>query len=944
MGDFFLSQPGGGAPPPEPDIPAPDFKQVGQGISAGFDATDFWGRLLKKFVDTLGAIVAGILAAIVAGAAWVAARFVDILTRADENSNAAYGQLTAATLEHLFGVQINPSDVAGRGDRGRRVVAAKSIGDAVFKSLFAAAPTSGAGGLQPSSSASEQYLQTVIHLGLEGWMETWIVDALSLHDLQRFGELKDVMAEMLGLSRLTRRVLAPPMKILVEDPYTWLLNDRYRPTLLPHELACRQFLRGAIQRDQLDQILGWQGWSPANIDYLINSNRKFLALQDLDYQIQRGLMTQLDAVQYLQDQGWERDAATIQVSMLHDKRIDVYRKDLILAAETAFVAKDIDIDQFQQIVLTSGLPDEEQTWLIKVAGMKREMRFKRLTLGEVETMIKAGIMNVDDLRAWMVRENYRLEDMQNLELLLIDQTTTAAAAAKTKSDKAAAAKKKADDAKAAAQAKQKAAAAQLATKGISLAEAKQLVKDRQWTFDQYSAFLTAHGESPSAVTDLVQLLHEELDAAAAAQAVRDQARATAGEKEIPLAQYEAGVKAGTFSLAEFQDFLKAQKYGQDDIDTLVALMQSELDAAKVKADAKSKAAAKAKTKQINLPELERAVRLGLAPVSSYQAALVAVGEDPTSTDLLVGILKDQMAADTAAAVKRQEAALKAGSQGLSLAQAEQAVIDGVQPMSAYTLFLGKLGLNAADVDALRQLLQLRVDHQATVTEKQKAAEAKAAATSLSLGELQRATKLGVLSIDQYTGFLARIGVPPDDQVILRTSMLADLQKMAAANQTRTSAASRLAKQGLSLAQEEAAVIAGVESVDLFQSNLQSQGVSDSDIGVLVDLVTLKRDQAAAAADKRAQAEAKAADKDPSLAKEESLVTAGVITMDDYGAYLKELGLDDLDIAELEAALAQKIGLGQATAAAAGQAPAPGAKVKRARKKTVAPITPPATIP
>jgi len=941
MGDFFLPQPGGSAPPPEPDIPPPDFQEVGKGISAGFEATDWTGALAKKL---WGAITYGaslLLSWIIKAAATIAAGFLNVLTETDEKANSAYGLLTAATLEHLFGVQINPRDVAGRGQREQRVVVANTIGQAIFGALFAAAPTSGAGGLRPSSAASEQYLQTVTHLGLEGWMESWIVDALSLHELQRFGELKDVMAEMLGLGRLTRRVLAPPMKILVEDPYTWKLNDTYRPTLLPHELATRQFLRGKLTRDQLDQVLGWQGWSPANIDYLINSNAKFLSLADLDYQIQRGFKSEADAVQYLRDQGWDQETATSQVSVFHERRIDVYRKELIQASEQAFIDKDIDADTFRAVVQTSGLPEEEQSWIIKVAGARREMKFKRLTLSEIEQLIRAGIMNVDDLRQWMLRENYSFEDAQFLELLLIDQVTTKAAADKAKAEKLAA-KKKADaeKAKLAAQ-KQALLDAQAADKGVTRQQAAQLVKDGQWTFDQYAQFLTNHGVGPDGIVQLTDLLHTLIDDQKAAQDKRDAAKAAAAEKEVPLAQIEAGVKSGVVSMDEFRAFLTAQKYGQDDIDTFVSLLQSQIDAAKLKAKAVADAKVKAAQKHINLPSLERAVRLGLVPIESYRAALQAAGEDPTSADLLVGILRDQIAADTATQKKRADASLRAGAQGLSLAQTEQAVINHVLPMSAYTLLLGKLNFDQADTAALAELLQLRVDHQQTANEKQALADQKADATGLSLAAIQRATKLGVLSLDQYTALLARIGLSQDDVAILRTSMLVELQKMAGANKVRTAAASKLAKQGLSLAQEESAVIAGVESVDLFKSNLLAQGVTDANVTTIVDLVMLKKDQAEAAAAKRAIAEARAADKDPGLAKEEALVSAGIISMDDYGAYLRELKMDDLDIAQLEALLADKIGAAQAKAAAAGTQPAPGAAPKkRKRKAAAAPTTAP----
>lgn len=888
----------------------------------------WWGRIWSDFLKFSAAIVAKILAVLIGLAEKVAAFFVRTMTKADEQSNSAYGDLAKATLEHVFGVTFDRADVQGRGgDKKARRLVAKGIGDSVLKSLFAGAP-SGAAGLQPSSAASEEYLQTVVHLGLEGWMESWVIDAATYHVLAKFGELKDIMAEVLGLGRLSRRVLAPPLKILVEDPYTWKLNDTYRPTLLPHDLAVRQYLRGDMTKDELDQVLGWQGFKPKDIQRLINHHTLFLNDADIDYALQRGVMDTGAVSTYFQDQGWKEGDARLKTSLLIDKRIDVYRKQMVEAAVAAFVRKDIEIDELQHIVLSSGLPDTDQRWIVKVAGMRREMQFKRLTLGEVERLIKAGIFNVDDLRDWMFRENYRVADIQAMELLLIEQVSDKARADKLKAERLAA-KNRADALKAkAAAAKQALLDAQAADKGITRQQAAQLVKDGRWTFDAYSQYLAAHGAAPQAVAELTDLLHTQIDTTQAAQAKREAAKAQAAEKEVPLSQMETAVKNGVVSVSEFQDFLVKQNYGQEDIDTLVGLVKEELAAAKLKTDAKAKAADKAKQKSINLPELERAARLGLAPVASYQAALQAAGEDPTSTQLLVGILQDQIAADTGAAAKRKAAAAKAGVAGLSLAQLERAIIDGLRPMAEYSAALARLQFSQADIDSLVSLLQLRVDHAATVKEKQALAEQRAATTGLSLAEIQRATALGVLSLDQYTGFLAKFRLTADDQAILRTEMLSKLQAVGAANKKRTTSGNKLAKKGLSIAQMEAAVVAGLQTVDEFVANLVTEGLSQADAATLGELAGMKADQAKAAAAKHAIAEARAADKDPSLAKEEALVTAGIISLDDYGAYLAELGLDALEIADLQSLLADKISASQAKAAQKAAGPAPRAK-KRA---------------
>lgn len=920
MGDFFAPNPGGsgGYVPPEPDIPAPHFETVGAQISSGFKVSGWieaaWDYFFKKLHEWLVAAIAGMIKAVF----FLVTLMMKTMHQIDEKTDDSYAQAIVATLEHLFDVDVNPADVSGRGQGAQRVVLAQNMGKAILGALFSEAPQAGAGGLRPSSAAGEAYLWRVMHLGLEGWIESWLADALSYHELEKFGDLKDIVERMLGLGRLSRQVLAPALKVLIHDPWLWQLNNTYRPTLLPHELACRQFLRGEITRDKLDEVLGWQGWSAQNIDVLLNNARRFLSETDVDYAMRRGVWSEDQAAKYLQQQGWELTDAQTVVSLLVDKRIDPYRKEMLQVSIAAYERGDMDITTLQSAVTASGLPDSDQQWLLKVAALKRETNVKHLSIGQVEQMVRKGLMNVDDLRTWMQRENYPLQEIQFLELLLIEEVNTATSAAAARKAKAEAALKATEARQAAAAQKQQAAAARLESKGVSLAEAKQLVQDGQWTFDQYAAFLASYGVAADHIPELLTLLHEQIDAVQAKRAAAGNKKALTIEKEIPIGRMEAGVKAGVITMDDFRRYLADQQYGPEDIDNLVAVLQAELDAAKTKASAKTAAGAKAAAKSITLHELEHAVRLGLAPIDTYKAALVAAGEDAASIDLLVHILQQQIATDTAAAARRKDVALKAGLQGVSLSQLEAAVVDGLKPISAYAQQLSLLGYSHEDVTTLTDLVQLKVNHQKLVQAKQAAAEAKAAATGLSIGEIDRATKLGVLSIDQYTALLSKFGLDATDQAILRASMVAEIQRTAKTQQKAAAVTTRLATKKLSLSELEAAVRAGVSTVADYEQTLMGEGYTAADAAELGQLLTLKLQQEKATAATKAAAQARAADKDPSLSKIEAMVKAHIVTMDDYGAYLAEIGMDAADVALMQALLQSQIDAAAKKAAAKTQ--------------------------
>jgi hypothetical protein len=142
----------------------------------------------------------------------------------------------------------------------------------------------------PSDTAANGYLSAVMRMELNGWIESFVTDGLSGHILEKYGDLKDGIARVLGLGRLSRQVFRAPMKILVSDPYTELLNQKYRPKQWPEALLIRQFLRGSIQRTDMSAPLGNQGYTEAQIDELIAEHAKPLGMGDIDYMLQRGMV------------------------------------------------------------------------------------------------------------------------------------------------------------------------------------------------------------------------------------------------------------------------------------------------------------------------------------------------------------------------------------------------------------------------------------------------------------------------------------------------------------------------------------------------------------------------------------------------------------------------------------------------------------------------------
>lgn len=918
MGDSFFTPPPADEPVPpgvdQFDVPAPNFAQIGEQFAQGVKKAGgfFWKTV--DIVELALKIIGGAIGMVLSMLLCLIAFLIGLFNRMYEGAEPGVDAIASRSLEHVFGVSISgsgPRKLARNVDSTR---AAEALGKSITDALTQGVQLSAGGTLAPSSAASEAFLGKVSRIGIEGWVEGMIGEALTAGQFKALMELVPLMAQVLGLGRLSRRVLAPPLQILVEDPYTWKLNAQYRPKLLSADAAVHQFLRGRITRDQLDTELGRQGYAADRIEALINQNTLHLSTADVDYLVARGHWSTEQGVQTLKDAGYDDATAHNVLSLASQKRLDTLNLQLLDAQLQAYIDGEIDEGAMQEAVRQAPLTDGEKALLAPLTILHRQLKPRHMTLAQVETAIRSGIMTIDDLRAWLTRENYPPDEQLFIELTLLGEITDAAdAAAKRKKAEDEAAKAKAEQLKA-RQAKEAAAALKLKNQGVSLAQEQTLVKAGLRSFDEYRTFLANEGIGADAIADLVDLLHQQIDERTAADKAAAEIRAAAAVKHIPLSQVEKAVQAGTLSLDELHDFMVKNGFAAADIAIVLNLNQAELDAAKQRAEVKANAAALAAEKHISLADLERAARLGLTSVADYTQALTDAGFDPTSRDLLIAILQDQLVKDQAAEDARTASGAAAAAKHISLADLERAVRAGLRPMADYRAALVALNFSADDTETLVGLLQLAIANDRAVEQKKKDAAAALQSRQLSLAQLERAVKLGVLTIDDYSAELAAAGFSPADVQTLSLSLLAEVQATKAAAERQNAIANQLAQKQISLAQEKDLVRGNLQTLDGYGAFLIAQGYSAEDAAQLRALFALQLDQEAAAAAAHEQAAARAAGRSISLSAEEKAVVDGIRTMDDYVSLLFDLGFNEVDAATLVALLSDKVAAARAKAA------------------------------
>jgi hypothetical protein len=923
MGDFFTPPPGYPDVPPELSAPPPNFEDLGKNLGLGLAASGTMASWLLGLADILLQWVAKTLGFFLSKALTLFAWLIGLVDDTTNDAAAGFGQLVSATLKNLLGVTVDPSAVATRAPGPGRQAAANSMAQAILGTLFSQVNATPGQPIAPSDAAVNNYLAVCMNMELTGWLESWFTDGLSGHVLEKYGELKDGLARTLGLGRMSRQVFAPPLKVFVHDPYQQLLDQKFRPKLVDAGTAIQAFLRGAVDRPGLTALLGIQGYTEQEIDWLVSIHYKQLSLDDLNWLIARGQWTTQQAITVLTDLGWDSATAQILLNIAADKELQAYRKEAINVAEAAYVDGNMDLASFQNLVSGSGLTDVEQSWILSVANLKRQSKVTHLSRGDIEQGILDGIMSFTDLKAWATRVNMPADEEAYLELMILfkqnKETATAAA-------KAAAAKAKAAEAQAKATAAATKAAQALALapdKGVTVAQAETLVKDGLWTFAQLTAFLTAKGYGGDAIDAIVSLLQTSIATTAAKTTTATGVKAAAGAKGLNLATVEKAVVAGVLTITDLQNFLTNDGYDAADAQVIIDLTNEAIATAQVKAAAKAAATAKAADKQISLPDLEHAVRLGLTPISTYNAALAAADFDPMSITLLDGLLNAQIATDAATATKRAGLVAAGATVGISIAQLEQEVINGIRPIADYTTTLAQLGYSPSDQTDLTALLQLKVDTAKETAAKKAAAGTALAARGISITQAEQAVKLGVVPMSTYQSLLQTAGFTPDAVNVLTNTLLAEVAKTAKTQSAANAAGVVLAAKNISLGDIEKAVIAGLQPISVYTDTLTANGYSDADADTLTQLLQLKVDHANQVAAAHADAIGQATQKGISLANEEAAVVAGDLTMQDYDTLLTQLGFDVIDRGVLEQLLQTKVAAAAAKAGTAAPAPAAG---------------------
>jgi hypothetical protein len=477
-------------------------------------------------------------------------------------------------------------------------------------------------------------------------------------------------------------------------------------------------------------------------------------------------------------------------------------------------------------------------------------------------------------------------------------------------------------------------------KRISKADMETCVKRNLASVQDYRNWLAAEGYDDQSALLHELLLSDEINdateaakrkakiaadkAAAAAKKLADDAAAalkkqTELDAGVPfLSGIETAVVQGLMPIEKYRAAVVAKGASADVVAALVAVVNGKREAWLAAEQKRQDAIARAANKGISLAKLESAVMAGILTIADYDTRLQLDGFNDADVQILHNLLQAKMGAKAAADVLHATAIGTAAAKGLSLSEADAAVLDGTWTLTDYSGWLTSHGWNDLDAAVLTSHVAAQLAARQAAQAARDALVAKQLDKGLSLGQIETAVIKGVRTLDDYRAFLVAQHYDADAQSTLVDLLQQKIDAHGAATATRDAVKTATASKTFTLDQEERAVLVGALTLADYRDYLTRAGYGPEDVAALTGLLVDRLAAWGAAKTLLDQVDATASAAGLDLGALESDVLDGTSTIDDYTAALRGLGVADADVATLTDVLQQRVtAAGDAAQLAAG---------------------------
>lgn len=620
----------------------------------------------------------------------------------------AFGTIASVVVGNMFEVPVNTDAFTNLYDSSGRKAIAHAVGNNLLKAFKGDQANVGAGELQPSTQAAEDYLGVMANLAIEGWTFEVLGGLVPFVHLDKLGELKDAMTRVLGLGRMSRAVLRPFVNTLIATPALWAVNKQYRPKMLGVSDAAAAVLRGDLDEATFLEIAQRDGYGDDAIATIMRATRKNVSPADAYLLFQLGLKDQAWTIAQLRAGGLDADEAETVFHLQEAKSLRAYQLEAAQSAVTAYGDRRIDDRSLADELDHLGLDQTTLDRFHAEASRRRRLSVLHLTRADVEQAVVLEVLSTSDYADWLHARGYGENDALTLELMLQAKlnklndarSARAAAAAERAAQKAAKAQ--------AARARRDAIAGEHAHWTGTLGEAERLVVRQVMPTNQYRQILIDHNLSAGDADALVTVAVQDRDARTAAGAKRAAAAAKNPTPALSLSTLERATIMGALSVDQLRAELTTRNYDVVDAGIIVDLVNDAIAARQAALARTAAAAATLASKSINLAQVQKAVVDGVQSLAQYAAFLTAQKFDATSIATLVADMQVQLNNRALANERHAAAVAKLEASHLSLAEEEKAVVKGILTLADYQGYLVAHDFDAADVAILTALLETKL--------------------------------------------------------------------------------------------------------------------------------------------------------------------------------------------------------------------------------------------
>jgi hypothetical protein len=414
-----------------PDIPVPSFDGIGTALSLGMKAAgwfdDFWRSHFEHKIaggSSNLAVLASALDDLVAGA-------MSVLTSMQGTNTPGFFTLVAATLTDLLGVPFDAGALQSSFRTGGDIAGVRKIGATFLGQLISEMAPQGQ--ITPASglAAANAFLGYVIGFAVRQGNVAVLSELLPteidfLGGLREYGE---VMAQALGLGRLSREVLRSMMKVLVTDPITWFFNQQYRPTMMGVSSMIKSYWRGGLSQDDLTTYLQWLGYRDVDIPQLQLEAETLVSEAALLAMNRVGLLDSATLATELTRHGVPAANVPFFIAGTTAQRAETHLNSAVANYLSLYKNRWIQHDDLVTQLGALGLSQVEIQYCLGEVAPFLEYQTKELSQSEIETAYLSGLVDLEYYANWAVRYGYSLPDQQILQYLLLlkqNKETTAA--------------------------------------------------------------------------------------------------------------------------------------------------------------------------------------------------------------------------------------------------------------------------------------------------------------------------------------------------------------------------------------------------------------------------------------------------------------------------------------------------------------------------------------